>query len=159
MRNFEIIAKVQVYSLSEASESKKVLIEKAKNAAMSAYAVYSRFQVGAAVLLNDGTIITGNNQENAAYPSGLCAERTALFYANANYPKTLVKTIAIAAYNNGQFTKDICSPCGSCRQVILETENRYETPINIIMYGEEQIYEVASIQDLMPLCFGKDSLK
>jgi len=158
MESFEIITKIRIYKLAETSEQKKVLIESAKNAALTAYAPYSKFHVGAAVLLEDGKIITGNNQENAAYPSGLCAERTALFYANAQYPNLAVKAIAIAAYNKGRFTNDVCSPCGSCRQVLVEVENRYGTPVEIIMYGEDRIYEVDSIRDLLPLSFGKDSL-
>jgi len=159
MESFEIITKIRIYSLQECSEEKKVLIEKAKNAALSAYAAYSNYHVGAAVLLEDGTIVTGNNQENAAYPSGLCAERTALFYANSRYPELAVKTIAIAAYNKGQFTPDICSPCGSCRQVLVEVENRYGKPVEIIMYGEKHIYEVDSIRDLLQLSFGKESME
>lgn len=158
MKSLELLTKVRVYSLTECSKEKKDLIEKAKNSTNSAYAPYSGFHVGAAVLLEDGTIVTGNNQENAAYPSGLCAERTALFYANAQYPNLAVKAIAIAAQTKGSFTKDICAPCGSCRQVLVEVENRYDTPIQIIMYGENHIYEVDSIRDLLPFCFGKDSL-
>lgn len=159
MKNLELITKIRIYSISECSEEHKVLIEKAKTSALSAYAPYSTFHVGAAVLLNDGTIVTGNNQENAAYPSGLCAERTALFYANASYPNLAVKSVAIAAYNNGKFTKDVCSPCGSCRQVLVEVENRYNTPVEIIMYGEDHVYVVDSIRALLPLGFGKDSMK
>ena len=158
MESLELLTKVRVYSLIECSNDKKDLIEKAKNSSNSAYAPYSGFHVGAAVLLEDGTIVTGSNQENAAYPSGLCAERTALFYANAHYPNLAVKAIAIAAKTKGNFTKDICAPCGSCRQVLVEVENRYNTPIQIIMYGENHIYEVDSIRDLLPFCFGKDSL-
>lgn len=158
MESLELLTKVRVYSLIECSNEKKDLIEKAKNSSNSAYAPYSGFHVGAAVLLEDGTIVTGSNQENAAYPSGLCAERTALFYANAHYPDLAVKSIAIAAKTKGNFTKDICAPCGSCRQVLVEVENRYNTPIQIIMYGENHIYEVDSIRDLLPFCFGKDSL-
>ncbi len=158
MESLELLTKVRVYSLIECSNEKKDLIEKAKNSSNSAYAPYSGFHVGAAVLLEDGTIVTGSNQENAAYPSGLCAERTALFYANAHYPDLAVKAIAITAKTKGNFTKDICAPCGSCRQVLVEVENRYNTPIQIIMYGENHIYEVDSIRDLLPFCFGKDSL-
>ena len=94
MESLELLTKVRVYSLIECSNEKKDLIEKAKNSSNSAYAPYSGFHVGAAVLLEDGTIVTGSNQENAAYPSGLCAERTALFYANAHYPDLAVKAIA-----------------------------------------------------------------
>lgn len=159
MESLEIITKIRIYSILEYSEQKKILIEEAKKAAFSAYAPYSNYQVGAAILLNNDTIITGNNQENAAYPSGLCAERTALFYANSRYPDIAVKAIAIAAYNKGSFTKDVCTPCGSCRQVLVEAENRYEQPIEIIMYGNDYIYEVDSIRDLLPLSFGKSSME
>ncbi|HCO67642.1 MAG TPA: cytidine deaminase [Dysgonomonas sp.] len=158
MENFEIITKIRIYKESDYPDSKKELLNRAKITALNAYAPYSNYYVGAAVLLEDGTIITGNNQENAAYPSGLCAERTALFYANANYPDKAVKAIAIAAYNKGGYSKDVCTPCGSCRQVLVEVENRYSLPIEIIMYGEGQIYEVDSIRDLLPLSFGKDSM-
>lgn len=159
MESLEIITKIRIYSIQECTEQKKVLIDRAKSSALSAYAPYSNFHVGAAVLLEDGTIVTGSNQENAAYPSGLCAERTVLFYANANYPNLAVKSIAIAAHNKGEFTKDVCTPCGSCRQVLVEVENRYDTPVEIIMYGQNHIYEVDSIKDLLPLCFGKDSME
>ncbi|MEA4979851.1 MAG: cytidine deaminase, partial [Petrimonas sp.] len=104
--------------------------------------------------LENGEIITGNNQENAAYPSGLCAERTAVFFANANYPDQKIVAIAVAAYNNGNFTKDVITPCGACRQVLLEVETRYKNPMKILMYSEEEIYVVDSIKDLLPLSFG-----
>ncbi|MEN9918944.1 MAG: cytidine deaminase [Bacteroidota bacterium] len=159
MESFDICTKIRIYMLSEYSEQKKLLIEKAKHTALAAYAPYSGYHVGAAVLLEDGTIVTGNNQENAAYPSGLCAERTALFYANAHYPNIAVKKIVVLAFNKGQFTKEPCVPCGSCRQVLVEVENRYNTPIKIIMYGEDKIYEVDSIKGLLPLSFGKDALE
>lgn len=158
MESFEIITKIRIYNLSECTEQKKLLIEEAKKAVFNAYAPYSGFHVGAAVLLEDGSIITGNNQENAAYPSGLCAERTALFYTNAHHPNVAITAIAIAAYNKGRFTEDVCTPCGSCRQVLVEIENRFGKPVQIIMYGEKHIYEVDSIRDLLPLGFGKESL-
>lgn len=158
MKNFEIITKIQVYQLESCTDWMKNLIQEAKKIASNAYAPYSNYNVGAAVLLNNDIIVTGSNQENAAYPSGLCAERTALFYANAQYPDVPVKAIAIAAGPNGIFSDEVCTPCGSCRQVINEVENRYDQPIQIIMYGEKQIYVVNSIKDLLPLSFGKDSL-
>lgn len=158
MNNFVITTKIQVYTIDECSESKKKLIEAAKNATINAYAPYSKYNVGAAVLLEDGTIMSGNNQENAAYPSGLCAERTALFYANAQYPQLAVEAIAIAAYHNGAFSDSPCSPCGSCRQVLVEVENRFGRAVKIIMYGADKIYEVSSIKDLLPLSFGKEYL-
>jgi len=159
MESFEIITKIRIYKESDYPDSKKELLDKAKITALNAYAPYSMYHVGAAVLLEDGTIITGNNQENAAYPSGLCAERTALFYANANFPDKAVKAIAIAAHYKGQYSADVCTPCGSCRQVLVEVENRYNKPVEIIMYGEGKIYEVESIRDLLPLSFGKEALE
>ena len=105
------------------------------------YAPYSHFSVGAAALLNNGTIVTGTNQENAAYPSGLCAERTTLFYANSQYPDPPVNTLAIAARTEKDFIETPIPPCGAC-QVILETEKRYGQPIRILLYGKECIYEV-----------------
>ncbi len=118
-----------------------------------AYAPYSGFKVGAAVLLSNGIIVKGNNQENAAYPSGLCAERVALFSANANYPDAHVEAIAICVVKNNQITPLPVSPCGSCRQVMLETEYRYGTPIKIILLGANQINVLQSAHDLLPLCF------
>lgn len=159
MESLDITAKLRVYSIAEYNNEKKNLVEQAKKATQSAYAPYSGYNVGAAVLLANGTIVTGNNQENAAYPSGLCAERTALFYANAQHPDVAVKAIAIAASTKGSFTQDVCTPCGSCRQVLVEVENRYNQPVEIIMYGEKHIYEVDSIRALLPLCFGKDNLE
>jgi cytidine deaminase len=125
----------------------------AKKAVNRAYAPYSHFQVGAAVLLANGEIVVGSNQENVAYPSGLCAERTALFYANSQFPDTPVEAIAVAAYTNGDYTDDPVPPCGSCRQVILETQNRYAHPVKILLCGKNEIYCVPSIAELLPLSF------
>jgi len=115
--------------------------------------------VGAAVLLENGEIITGNNQENAAYPSGLCAERTAMFYANANYPDVAVTTLAVAAQNAGGFLKDPIAPCGSCRQVLLETEQRYGKKLRVLLYGASEIAILETVKDLLPLSFGVETLK
>lgn len=158
MESFNLTTKIHVYTIGECSGSIKKLIEEAKAAAQDAYAPYSEFHVGAALLLANGEIITGNNQENAAYPSGLCAERVAVFYANAQYPDTAVEAIAIAACHKGEFTTNPCSPCGGCRQVLLETENRHNSPIKVILYGESKIYELESAKALLPIEFGKDSL-
>ena len=105
MKDIEIICRIRILNETELSEGDKILIEKAKQAAKISYAPYSKFHVGAAIRLADGTLITGNNQENAAYPSGLCAERTALFYANANYPDMAVNELAIAAYTNEKYLR------------------------------------------------------
>jgi len=152
-------AKIQVYTIPELSDEEKKLVERAKEATLTAYAPYSRFQVGAAILLNTGEIVTGSNQENAAYPSGLCAERVALFYTNSRYPDIPVKTMAIAAQTKGEFMESCTAPCGSCRQVILESENRYAQPIRILMVGRNEIWAVNSIKELLPLHFDKNSLE
>ena len=130
MENRNITTKIIVCSYDELNEEEKKLIDAAKEATNRSYSPYSRFQVGAAALLSGGTVITGSNQENAAYPSGICAERTTLFYANS----------------------------GACRQVILETEERYNQPMRIYLYGKKEIYIVESIRSLLPLCFGKSDL-
>lgn len=159
MKDFTISTKIQVYSLDKSNDDIKKLIDKAKEATKSAYAPYSGYHVGAAILLKNGDIISGSNQENAAYPSGLCAERTAMFYANASQPEQAIDTIAVIAYNNGDFVKDVCTPCGMCRQAILEVENRHKQPIRIVMCSKDIVYEVKSIKDLLPLSFGGDKLE
>ena len=140
-------------SLSELMPEYADLLQQATTAAHNAYAPYSHFQVGAAVLLENGEVICGANQENAAYPSGLCAERVALFYANARYPNMPVKAIAITSSCGGQLNDEPAYPCGACRQVLLETEMRYGKPIHVIMGGAKKIKKVASIRDLLPLSF------
>lgn len=158
MNSFNLTTKILVYSIEECPEDIKKLIEVAKAATQKAYAPYSNFHVGAAIQLSNGEIITGNNQENAAYPSGLCAERVAIFYANAQYPLTEIEAIAIAAYNGNDFISEPCSPCGSCRQVLLEMENKQSKPFKIIIFGKEKIYEIESAQALLPVSFGKEAL-
>lgn len=159
MKQINLTTKITVYSYDECTELEKKLIDAAKEATSNAYAPYSEFYVGAALLLENGQIVTGNNQENAAYPSGLCAERTAVFYANAQYPNQKIEALAIAAYNNGDFTIDITSPCGSCRQVLLEVESRYNSDVKILMYNRKnEVYVAESMNSLMPLSFDKKSL-
>lgn len=159
MKEINLTTKITVYSYDECTELEKKLIDAAKEATSNAYAPYSEFYVGAALLLENGQIITGNNQENAAYPSGLCAERTAVFYANAQYPNQKIEALAIAAFNNGDFTLDITSPCGSCRQVLLEVESRYNSDVKILMYNrKDEVYVAESMNSLMPLSFDKKSL-
>ncbi|MGV8962579.1 MAG: cytidine deaminase [Candidatus Saccharimonadaceae bacterium] len=160
MKQINLTTKITVYSYQECTEIEKNLIDAAKQATHNAYAPYSKFHVGAALLLESGIIITGNNQENAAYPSGLCAERTAVFYANAQYPNQKIKAIAIAAHYKGEYTPDLISPCGSCRQVLLEVESRYNSPVKILMYNKNnEVYVAESMRSLMPLCFDKKSLE
>ena len=154
MNNLIITAKIQICSYDELHPEEKNLIDCAKDACSRAYAPYSQFQVGVAALLANGEIVSGSNQENVAFPSGLCAERTALFYANSQYPEQAVKSLAIAAYTQGDFIDRPISPCGACRQVMLETEMRYRSPIRILLYGNSEIYIVEGINDLLPLAFG-----
>ncbi len=158
MENRNITTKKMVCSYEELTEAEKKLIDAAKEASNRSYAPYSRFQVGAAVRLAGGVLVSGSNQENAAYPSGTCAERTTLFYANSQYPDRAVEALAIAAQTGGKFIEHPTAPCGACRQVILETEERYRYPIRIYLYGTDEVYIVESIRSLLPLCFGKSDL-
>jgi len=148
-----------VYNFDELSESYQMLINKAKEQVSKAYAPYSGFSVGAAVELENGEIFAGSNQENSAYPSGLCAERVAMFYANAQFPNVAVKSMAIVAFTKGNFLPDPITPCGSCRQVLLETEMRFDQNINILLYGTKNAYLIENVKELLPLCFEKSSLQ
>lgn len=144
----------------ELSEQDRQLIESARQATQQSYAPYSQFHVGAAVLLEDGTTITGTNQENVAYPSGVCAERTALFYASSAHPDKAIVALAIAAHSKGEFTNNPISPCGACRQVMLEIEQRHARPIRILLYGTESVYVIeGGVRELLPLTFGASFFK
>jgi cytidine deaminase len=158
MENKKITTNIEIYTFEELDKSKQELIIKAKEQVFKAYAPYSDFHVGAAIELENGEIVTGNNQENSAYPSGLCAERVAMFYANAQFPEVAVKILAIAAYTNGSFLEEPVTPCGSCRQVLLETETRYGKDITILLYGTKHVFKIKNVKQLLPLCFEKSSL-
>lgn len=137
-----------------------MLVNAAMEATSGSWSPYSGFKVGAAVLLDDGTIVTGSNQENAAYPSGLCAERTALFAAGHSHPGKAVTALAIAARNDKGFTAQPITPCGACRQVLAETEQRGGLPIRYILYGTEGTMLIKGGTDtILPFCFGADSMK
>lgn len=153
-----IETKINRYYFTELAPEIQVLVNKAKEQVDKAYAPYSNFKVGASVLLDNGALFVGSNQENAAYPSGLCAERVALFYANAQFPDVPVRAIAIAAYNGNAYVSNPITPCGSCRQVILESENRFGNKISIYMYGTECIYHIENAGQLLPLKFEKKNL-
>lgn len=153
-----IETKVSIYKFEELSQEFQQLIEKAKSQVNNAYAPYSGFHVGAAVLLENGEIFGANNQENSAYPSGLCAERVAMFYANAQCPNTPVSALAIAAFTNGKFLTSPVTPCGSCRQVLIETEERFDKDITVMLYGTEFVYLLENVKQLLPLRFDKSSL-
>lgn len=131
------------------------VVNKAFEAMDKAYAPYSKFKVGAALLLEDGQIIQGNNQENIAYPSGLCAERIALFHANAQFPEIAVELICIVAKGDLMPISQLISPCGACRQVMLESENRQNKPIRIILVNQDnRTMCIDSVQNLLPFGFG-----
>lgn len=159
MKQLTLQTNVTVCQLEELSPVLRELVETAKAKTQDAYCPYSHYHVGAAALLSDGQVITGSNQENAAYPSGLCAERTTLFAANANNPHTPVEALAIACYTNGHFTKDAASPCGACRQVMLETEHRFGEDMKVILYGEDNCYVFERAADLLPLNFVAENLQ
>ncbi|MCD6018586.1 MAG: cytidine deaminase [Bacteroidetes bacterium] len=155
-----ILTEFEVYnSIKDLAKKDGELLLEAQKILKNAYAPYSNFNVGAAVLLDNGKIVTGNNQENAAYPSGLCAERVAIFYAGAQYPNVDIKTIAITVKSKNIVIKEPLSPCGGCRQAIAEYENKSGKAIRIIMSGEKgQIYIAKSIESLLPLMFSKKYL-
>ena len=133
----------------------KSVVNKAFEAMEKAYAPYSKFKVGAALLLEDGQIIQGNNQENIAYPSGLCAERVALFHAGAQFPGIAVDLICIVAKGDLMPISQLLSPCGACRQVMLESENRQNKPIRIILVNQDnRTMCIDSVQNLLPFGFG-----
>lgn len=146
-------------AFAQLPEKDNDLIVKARDAARNAYAPYSGFRVGAAVLLENGIIVTGNNQENAAYPSGLCAERTALFYASAQYPKVPVVAIAISTINRTDLPADIAKPCGACRQVMAEYEDIAGKPIRIILDSADSVIILNGIDNLLPFRFKKEDVK
>jgi len=157
MKIEELKISVRVYDdARELPDDSRMLIEMAKEATENAWAPYSKFKVGVALLLGNGKIITGNNQENVAFPSGLCAERVALFYAGSQYPGIPVHKIALAAYADDKFVERNVYPCGDCRQVLLEHENRVNHPVEIIMYGTKEIKVLSSVRDLLPLPFMND---
>ena len=159
MKEIEIKSRIRIYDESELTPKDKKLIERAKEAALKSYTPYSCFQVGAAACLSDGTVICGNNQENAAYGQSVCAERVALLYAQAQKPGVAPEAVAIAAIENGCLTTSPVTPCGACRQVFAETEQRYGRPVEILMTGEDVILSADSASDLLPCAFSSDTIK
>lgn len=161
MKKIEYTAIVHEYdSIEELTGDDKYLVQKAKEASEAAYAPYSRFHVGAALMLENGICVIGNNQENVAYPSGLCAERVAVFAASAQYPGIAFKAIAITAKSDDFIVNNPVSPCGSCRQVLAEYERLFCKPIRIILGCETgKILIIDKVDDLLPFSFKADSLK
>ena len=159
MKQIDINISIQSYELDELSPQDQELVQAAIEATKNAYANYSRFYVGAALRLENGKTVIGANQENAAFPSGLCAERTAVFAAQANYPDSPIESLAIVARNEKGVLPNPITPCGACRQVILEIEDRYKKPIKILLYGTQKIYCVRSVKDLLPLSFVDENMR
>ncbi len=161
MNKIEFAISYEEYSgIDELKTEDRSLLEHARKAIKSAYAPYSTYHVGAAVLLSDGQIVTGNNQENVAYPSGICAERVALFYASSQFPDIPVKAIAVTAKAKHFNVKSPVTPCGSCRQVMAEIENRYHSELRLIMHGENgKIIIVEGVKNILPLMFTAEELK
>ena len=156
MKNLELKSLITICQMEELSAEERHLIELAIEATNRSYSPYSHFRVGAAVRLENGVELSGSNQENAAYPSGICAERTTLFYAGSEYPDVPVRMLAIAARGtDGELTEEPTGPCGACRQVILESETRAGGAMKILLYGRKHIYVMDGIETLLPLCFSE----
>ena len=160
MKEVKIESTLYVYdSVDELSVDVKQLMEKAVEARNKAYAPYSKFNVGAALILDNGEIITGSNQENASYPSGLCAERTAIYYAGAKYPEARIIKMAITAASQNQKTESPIPPCGACRQAVAEYEVKQKNAIEIYFMGETgKVAKSNSLANLLPLVFDKSKL-
>ncbi|MBQ6199388.1 MAG: cytidine deaminase [Bacteroidales bacterium] len=144
-------------SIEEMSAEDQQLVKAALESQAGSYSPYSNFQVGAALRLANGVIVKGANQENAAYPSGLCAERTAMFWASANYPDVPFDTLAIAGADHGELCESPASPCGACRQVMAEYQKKYGRPLKTIWVGAKRIRKFEKVDDILPFIF--DSLK
>lgn len=160
MKEIRITSSFTIYdNINELSQDVQDLMNQAIEIRKKAYAPYSQFRVGAALLLDNGKIILGSNQENAAYPSGLCAERTAIFYAGSAYPEAKILKMAITAASDTNQTQAPIPPCGSCRQSIAEYEIKQDTPIEIYFMGEiGEVYKSASLKNLLPFMFDKKFL-
>ena len=153
MEELKIEIHVDFCQPEELTKEEREVVAAAAKATNNSYAKYSNFRVGAAVRLNNGHVVIGANQEDAAFPSGLCAERTAVFAAQANYPDQPIKCLAIVAADDNGLRKKPVSPCGACRQVILEIEERYQQPIEILLCGTRGVYRLKSVKDLLPFSF------
>jgi cytidine deaminase len=160
MKEIKITTQFSVFeNLEELPKQIQQLMDQAINIRKKAYAPYSKFRVGAALLLDNGEVVLGSNQENAAYPSGLCAERVAIFHAGAIYPEAKIVLMAITAASDSNQTKTPIPPCGSCRQSIAEYEIKQEHPIEIYFMGEiGAIYKSDSLKNLLPFMFDKNFL-
>ena len=159
MKDIELNFRMQFCQLEELADDDRQLMEKAIGATQNSYAPYSNFHVGACLRLADGREVIGANQENAAFPSGLCAERSAVFAAQSMFPEEAITALAIAARNENGLTAQPVSPCGACRQVILEMEDRYKQDVRILLYGTEGVYVIPSVKSLLPLHFVDSNMR
>jgi len=154
MKTLQLKIQIRECQMDELTSDEQFLVEKAIESTNNSYAPYSHFHVGAAIQLENGEVLAGCNQENAAFPAGICAERSAIFAAGAQHPDVPVTMLAIAARNTqGELTEEPVSPCGTCRQVLIETETRHGQSIRILLYGKRCIYVMEGIRNLMPLSF------
>lgn len=154
MKELQLHSNITEYQFDELTSDEQQLVTMAIEATGRSYAKYSNFHVGAALMLANGVKMIGCNQENAAFPAGICAERSAIFAAGVQYPDVPVTTLAIAARDtSGQLTAEPVSPCGTCRQVMIETETRFTHPVRILLYGRNRIFVMNGIRHLMPLSF------
>ncbi|GJM60327.1 MULTISPECIES: cytidine deaminase [Persicobacter] len=160
MQKEKQIIEYQVFnSIEELPTEEQKLVAAAQKATESAYAPYSKFHVGAALLMEDGQIFSGNNQENSAYPSGLCAERTVLFSTSANHPDLKIKTIMITAIKAGESAFQAVTPCGACRQVMSEYQDKQQQPYAVILEnGNGTFIKINNVRDLLPFTFSGDQL-
>lgn len=153
MTDRKLIISYKEYAFDELSGEDRQLVEAAVGAMQSAYSPYSNFKVGAAVRLSDGSIVIGSNQENAAYPSGLCAERTAMFAASAQHPELDIRSLAVAGGLNGQLEEVPASPCGACRQVMAQYQRKAGEPLSVLVVGAEKVWKFDRVDDLLPFIF------
>lgn len=160
MKKITISAELDIFeSVEDLPKEVRVLMEEAVEAREKSYSPYSKFRVGAAIQLENGEVISGSNQENASYPAGLCAERTAIFYAGAKYPHVKIQKMALSARSLNHLVETPTPPCGSCRQAIAEYEVRQEQAIEIYFMGEKgKVVKAQSVSDLLPLIFDNSYL-
>lgn len=154
MKNVETIIKYQEYGYDELPPEYSRLVKLAREATFRSYAPYSRFSVGAAIQLSNGEVVEGSNQENVAYPSGTCAERTACYFAHSRYPEAKFEAIAVAARgSDGDFTADATAPCGACRQALLQYELLAGHDVPVLLAGRNSVFVFPSVASLLPLAF------
>lgn len=154
MKEVNLNIPLKIVTYDELSDKQKSLVDQAREATYRSYAPYSKFKVGAAISLSNGEVVVGSNQENVAYPSGTCAERSACFYAHARYPEAAFEVIAIAARGtDDEFVENPAAPCGACRQSLLEYETLAKHNVQVILAGKEDIFILPSVKSLLPLAF------